>query len=356
MLLANILKARGYPELAAQRFANIRMLRPDFKEAAASEAMARLQIGDLEPGWALWEQRPELDASLKDIPLWRGEKVATLWLYEDQGLGDAIQFLRYIPLLKDYVGQIRLHISSALRRLCSDNFPDIEIIETLPPMAEARYRLSSLPFFFKTRLHTIPAAPYIAASHQDRARLRAALSTLSPPRIGLVWAGNPRFRSDNIRSIPFAHLQPLLASGASHFVSLQKDRPGDQSLVAAYGMLDVGVEMRDFADTAAIIAELDLVISVDTATAHLAGALGKPVFILLPFESDWRWLLGRQDSPWYKSARLFRQKAPDDWTPVIDAVRQEVAKFIGGDRSVLHVTPTNGPCLRQHPDALPLPA
>jgi tetratricopeptide (TPR) repeat protein len=351
MLLGNILRAWGHPEEAAVCFARVRALLPHFADAYASEAMARLQMGDIEEGFALWEKRPDLSSDPSKLPFWQGQKVSALMLYEDQGLGDAIQYLRYIPLLKKRADYLTLRLREPLVDLCEKNFPDVGVFleNELEPLAEARCRLSSLPFFFSTRLNNIPSAPYLKAPDSERWRDR--LRTVSSPRIGLVWAGNAKFGNDATRSIDFSALNPLLSCGAAHFVSLQKERSDNPS---ASGIFDAAPQLNNFADTAALIAELDLVISVDTATAHLAGALGKPVFILLPFNSDWRWLMEREDSPWYGTARLFRQKNLGDWNDVIARVSIEVRKFIDGDKSVLRAPPWKGKNLRQNPNALPL--
>jgi tetratricopeptide (TPR) repeat protein len=351
MLLGNILRAWGHPEEAAACFARVRARLPHFADASASQAMALLQMGDMEEGFALWEQRPDLSSEQCELPPWQGQKVSTLLLYEDQGLGDAIQFLRYIPLLKNRAKHLTLRLREPLMALCAKNFPDIDILaETAKaPMAEAQCRLSSLPFFFATRLHNIPHAPYLTV--QDSALWHDRLLALQAPHIGLVWAGNANFCNDATRSINFHALAPLLSCGASHFVSLQKDRSDNPTTA---GIFDAAPHLNNFAETASLIAELDLVISVDTATAHLAGALGKPVFILLPFNSDWRWLLEREDSPWYSSARLFRQKKLGDWGSVIDHVSKEVIKFIAGDKGVLHAPKWRGGNLRKNPNAVPL--
>ena len=352
MLLGNILKAMGYPEQAALQFARTHVLRPDFAEAVASEAMARLQISDWEQGWKLWEQRPDFEAKTATLPLWQGQKVARLFLYEDQGLGDALHFMRYIPLLKARANSVVLRVPESLRDLCANNFPDIEILpeNSAAPLADARCRLSSLPVFFKNNWGH---SPYLMASDQQRRFWKETLGYASP-RIGFVWAGNAKFRNDASRSLNLSKLQSLLTCGAAHFISLQKDRPDEQQELTASGIFNAAPSLNSFADTAALIAELDLVITVDTATAHLAGALGKPVWILLPFDSDWRWLMGREDSPWYPTARLFRQRKPNDWTPVIETVAAEVQKLIAGDISVLHPPVWNGETIRQNPDAVPL--
>ena len=351
LLLGNIVKAMGYPEQAAAYFGHTYALRPDFADAVASEAMARLQIGDWAHGWKLWEQRSDFEAATATLPLWQGQKVSRLFLYEDQGLGDALHFMRYIPLLKSRADSLVLRVNVSLRDLCTENFPDCEIIpeNSAMPDADARCRLSSLPFFFAPNFCN---APYLSVSKERRDVWRNVGA--SPPRIGLVWAGNAKFRQDAARSLSFSQYAPLVSCGAAHFVSLQKDRSGEQPDIIRSGIFDAAPFLGHFADTAALIAELDLVIAVDTAVAHLAGALGKPVWILLPFDSDWRWLLGREDSPWYSTARLFRQSRPNDWTPVIDAVAGELKKLIAGDLSVLKPQIGTSENLRQNPYALSL--
>jgi tetratricopeptide (TPR) repeat protein len=357
MVLGNILKAMGHAEPAALCFAKVRKIRPDYAEAAASEAMVRLQMGDMEEGWALWEQRPDLESKLKTIPFWDGQKVPSLLLYEDQGLGDALHFLRYIPFLENYASHISLRIAPSLYRLCSENFPLLSLLKEDNPLpdVDARCRLSSLPFFFQKDLAELPQTPYLHAQEDQRLSYRAKLEKNGRPRIGLVWAGNAQFLRDATRSIAFSHLTPLFADRPGHFISLQKNRPQDQVSLKSVALFDASDLIEDFSDTASLIAELDLVITVDTATAHLAGALGKPVFILLPFDSDWRWLIGREDSPWYKSARLFRQSSPGDWDTVIHSVHEALDKLWAGDTSVLLPAPWTSPCLHKNPYALPLP-
>lgn len=352
ILLGNILRAWGYPEEAAECFARARKSLPNFADACTSEAMARLQMGEMEQGLALWEHRPDFSSSLYAAPLWQGQKVASLLLYEDQGLGDALQFMRYIPLLGTRVGHLILRVREPLRTLCITNFPDIDVLadtDTAAPTTDARCRLSSLPFLFATRLSNIPPAPYLTAP--DSAVWRERMRGLPTPRIGLVWAGNVNFHNNAARSLDFCALAPVLSCGAEHFVSIQKDCSND---LATAGIYDAAPLLHNFADTAALIAELDLVISVDTATAHLAGALGKPVFLLVPFASDWRWLLGREDSPWYSTMRLFRQRKAGDWNSVIETLGCEVKKFISGDTSVLCAEKWTGENLRKNPNALPL--
>jgi hypothetical protein len=199
------------------------------------------------------------------------------------------------------------------------------------PRVDLHCPLLSLPLAFQTTLATIPArVPYVAAAPERAAAWRAKLGEAQVPRIGLAWAGNPTHRNDRNRSIGAPRFAPLLRLNAA-FVSLQKDpNPEDRHWLATQPKIDHrGDALRDFADTAALLSLLDLVISADTAVAHLAGALGKPVWILLPYLGvDWRWLLDRADSPWYPTARLFRQPVIDGWTSVIDAVTDEAMRLI----------------------------
>ena len=352
LLLGNILKALGYPEKALGCFIRARTILPEYPDSYVSEAIACLQMGDLEKGFALWEKRPDLSEHHKEVPLWQGQRVATLLLQEDQGLGDALHFMRYVPLLKTMVDQVILRLKPSLVDLCRFNFPDIEVCPegTPAPNASARCRLSSLPFFFKTRFDNLPSIPYLKAP--SSLFWKQWTKGIKAPKIGLVWAGNTKFRSNHTRSIPFEALSPLLKiCGTGHFVSIQKER---SECIQDLNFADAAPSLNSFQDTASLIAELDLIISVDTATAHLAGALGKPVFILLPFDPDWRWMIGREDSPWYPSAKLYRQTNMDDWTSVILRVAEDVKKFLDGDRNVLHAAPSTGLPVRQNPNALPL--
>ena len=198
--------------------------------------------------------------------------------------------------------------------------------DDLLPVCDLRCPLLSLPLAFGTRLDSVPAEiPYLAASQERIARWRGRLGG-ARRRIGLVWAGNPRHANDARRTIPFAALSPILAVPDVGFVSLQKEVPQSdrEALRGDERIIDLAPELGDFADTAAVLMQLDLVICVDTAVAHLAGALGKPVWILLPYASDWRWLVGREDSPWYPTARLFGQSAAGDWANVIARVAGEL--------------------------------
>jgi hypothetical protein len=186
--------------------------------------------------------------------------------------------------------------------------------------------MPSLPLAFRTRPDGVPAEiPYLRAGGEHVDKWRARIAAFPRPRIALAWSGNRAHVNDRHRSIALSCLDPLLATSGAHFVSIQRDlRDGEAELLRSRSIAHLGDELTDFADTAAVLEHVDLLISVDTAVAHLAGALGKPVWILLPFAPDWRWMLDREDSPWYPTARLFRQAAIGDWASVIDLLRAEI--------------------------------
>jgi hypothetical protein len=201
------------------------------------------------------------------------------------------------------------------------------------PAFDCHCPLASLPLAFKTRLATIPAAiPYLSASDERMTRWRQRLPRASRRRIGIAWAGNPAFKGDRTRSIGLSRFSPLLSAADVELFSLQRDlRAGDRDILRDHPhVVQLGEAMADFADTAAIISVLDLVISSDTSIVHLAGAMGKPVWVLLQYDADWRWLIGRDDSPWYPGARLFRQPAVDDWESVVVRVLAELAATPAG--------------------------
>ena len=191
------------------------------------------------------------------------------------------------------------------------------------------------------------------AGEQASLRLRLANPT-AQPRIGIVWGGNPNNHNDRKRSVPFAQLASIVEVGAEHLVSLQKGGAKTQVDLAATKIFDAEPYLDDFAATAGLLAELDLTITVCTSPAHLAGAMGRPGWVMLCFDPHWPWLLEREDSPWYPNLRLFRQDSPGDWAPVVAHVAEELKKFIAGDRSVLKPKPWNGPSIRQNIHAVDL--
>lgn len=359
LTLGNIIKAAGHTDRAIPFFEKARTLKPDLMGAWLNEALARLQIGDLERGWELWEKR-HADGERKPLPVprWKGEKVKHLLLREDQGMGDALQCVRYIPLIRDRADKITLQLTGYLKTLLVPNLPGIEVItlDDPAPAANAGAELLSLPYLCGTRLDSIPLSiPYLHAEESWRVPWQERLAALAKPRIGIVWGGNPGNRNDHNRSIPFADMMPLLKSFALHLISLQKGRPKDQAQLKKLGIFDAGPFLPFFAETAGLVAELDLVIAVDTAVVHLAGAMGKPVWLLIPFDNDWRWLIGREDSPWYPSMRIFRQNKPRDWSSVISRVVSELGDFVSGKTPAPAAAKAyTGEALRENPAAIEL--
>lgn len=312
---------------------------PRHAMAHCNAAALRLLLGDFRRGWADYEWRWQKASVVRfdrkfPQPLWRGEPVAgrTILLHSEQGLGDTIQFCRYVPLAAARGARVIFEVEPPLFGLMS-RFSDVAQVVpkggALPPF-DLHCPLLSLPMAFGTELATIPAAPaYLGAPAPQSEHWRARLAGLRRPRVGLVWAGNPKHERDRERSIALRALLPLLDVEAS-FVSLQKElRPDDAAVLQQRrDILAAGGVLRDFSDTAGLVSALDLVISVDTSVAHLAGALGKPVWILLTYVPDFRWLLDRDDSPWYPSARLFRQDATRMWDSVIARLREDLAGFV----------------------------
>ncbi len=312
-------------------------IRRDYADAHHNEALSLLAMGDFDRGLPKYEWRLRAGNSHPRVlgrPLWLGEYPLarrTILLHAEQGLGDTLQFVRYASLLARSGAKVILEVQAELADLLGaiDGVDrSVSRGEKLPAF-DLHCPIPSLPLAFRTRLDGVPAAvPYLQASPERLAKWQRRMETLAKPRIALAWAGNPAHVNDRNRSIAFSRLAPLLATEGAQFVSVQRDlRDGDRQLLGSDARIaHLGAELMDFTDTAAVIALCDLVISADTAVAHLAGAMGKPVFILLPFAPDWRWMLDRADSPWYRTARLFRQPALQDWDGVIAQVRTELTQ------------------------------
>lgn len=317
-------------------------LQPDHARAHWNEAVARLLTGDLAAGFAKAEWRLKAAAQLRlavaafSQPLWLGEtplEGKTVLVHADLGLGDTIHFARYIPMLAARGARVIAIVQEPLRPLIA-GMAGVSLCpgkDDRLPAFDLHCPLSSLPLAFGTTLDTIPApVPYLAPPALPAA-WRERLATGDRPKVGLVWSGNAAHVNDRNRSIPLATLRPLFDLDAD-FVSLQTElRAGDEEILRGQGnIVPAGPSLANFSDTAALVSALDLVVTVDTSVAHLAGALGRPVWILLPFVPDWRWLLGREDSPWYPSARLFRQGRDRRWEPVVARVRQAFAERVAG--------------------------
>jgi Tfp pilus assembly protein PilF len=317
-------------------------LQPQHVMAHCNAAALRLLTGDFERGWAHYEWRwrkKSVIAANRNFPqpMWRGEPIAggTILIHSEQGLGDAIQFCRYVPLVAARGAQVIFEVQKPLQALMASLGDAAQVVPKGSPLPtfDLHCPLLSLPGVFGTRIETIPStAGYLSAPAQHVMAWQSRLEGKRHPHVGLVWSGNPGHERDRERSIDLRAFLPLLESLAANatFVSLQKDvRPEDAIVLKERtGIFDLGNTLADFSDTAALISQLDLVISVDTSVAHLAGALGKPVWILLTYFPDWRWLLGRDESPWYPAARLFRQDKSRTWDGVIARVRQALPAAI----------------------------
>jgi tetratricopeptide (TPR) repeat protein len=334
---AAALRRLDRPHEAVMSARRARVSRPDFAQARFVEGVARLTLGDFS-GWRGYEARWGVGflASHRRsfaAPLWLGAPSLdgkTILLHAEQGFGDTLQFVRYAPLLAGRGAHVVLEVQPELARLLSP-MPGVAAViargRPLPPF-DFHCPLLSLPLAFATELATIPAAvPYVVSAAQDIALWRERLPRRRPPLIGLAWSGERSHDNDRNRSLRLETLLPLLKTAAT-FVSLQHEvRDEDAALLQEQSaIVHVGDRFSDFADTAAVISLLDAVISADTAVAHLTGAMGKPLMLLLPFGADFRWLRERDDSPWYPTARLFRQPAFGDWASVIEALRRELTR------------------------------
>jgi len=315
-------------EEAVACFEAAQAIKPDYADAQLNEGLVRLALGDYAAGWKKYAWRRLTGGfgrgkTEPPRPLWLGNwelSGKTILLHGEQGLGDTIQFTRYVPLVAERGARVILAVQRPLAALMA-GLPGVSILraqgEPVPPF-DCYCPLPSLPLAFQTTLETIPAKmPYLCAPADRIAQWRPALEIIGRPRIGLMWAGS-QAPQNRRRSIPLRLVLPLLEAPDFHFVALQKEvAESDLPLLERARMATfLGDRQTDLADAAAMISMLDLVITVDTSIAHLAGALGKPVWVLLPFSADWRWLRHRDNSPWYPTARLFRQPAPGDWPSV----------------------------------------
>jgi tetratricopeptide (TPR) repeat protein len=315
--------------------------RPDFAEAHYNEGLCRLLIGDFDRGWAeheWWRETDQLKHAKRNFaqPPWTGSPAIagkTILLHAEQGFGDTIQFCRYAARIEALGGRVILEVQRPLHDLMQTLPGAARIVSRGDPLPDFDMHcpMLGLPLVFGTGLATIPReTPYLRASAQAVANWSARLPPKTRPRIGLAWSGRPEHNNDQNRSIDLASFLSPLEGVDATLVSLQRDVRAADAIVLQ-GRSDVihfGEELKDFSDTAALAANLDLVISVDTSVAHLAGALAKPVWVLLPFIPDWRWLLDRDDSPWYPTARLFRQDDSRRWDSVLARLRAALDDFL----------------------------
>jgi tetratricopeptide (TPR) repeat protein len=330
------LQEKGQLDEAITSYQRALQLNPNDAYTHLNMSLTFLLAGNYKEGWKEFEWRQKLDEHFKHNflqPLWDGSNITgwTILLYTEQGLGDAIQFIRYAPLVAEYGARVFIECRKELKALFKNVGGVYKVIahgEQLPEF-DVHYPLMSLPVIFSTTLESIPSnVPYIRADpilvqkwrekiHQENSHLR----------IGLVWASGPGGLSKR-KSLNLNILSPLAQLNNISFYSLQKGEVAKQTKCPPIGMrlFDYTEEIDDFSDTAALIENLDLVISVDTAVAHLAGALGKPIWTLISFEPVWQWMLQREDNQWYPTMRLFRQPSPGDWNSVIAEVSKELQK------------------------------
>ena len=331
--LGFVLYGLGELAEASDCFHRLRALQPNSAEATVNLGLIHLLQGDLSAGWSEYESRWKVGVG-DDRKLvqrqWKGEPLngERILLYAEQGLGDTLQFARYVPLVAARGGEVVLEVQPQVHNLLAGTDGVSHVISRGDMLPEFSWRcpLLSLPLAFGTELDTIPAsAPYI---HPDPVRVKAWQERFqgNARRIGLAWAGNPSHPRDRLRSIPLELLVPLMSVPGTTFYSLQFGAGSEQMKQIPPGvhLIDLGADLKDFANVAAIVANLDLVISVDSSVAHLAGAIGKPVWILLNKGCDWRWFLDREDSPWYPTARLFRQTTPGGWQDVVNRIGSEL--------------------------------
>ena len=373
--LGNVCRELGQPDNAIACYRRALQLKPDNADAHFALGVALLLAGDFDQGWPEYEWRWQTKQMARgkrffSQPLWDGSSLSgkTILLYAEQGLGDTIQFIRYAGIVKSRGGKVIVECHAVLVPLfqsCASVDRALAPGSCLPPF-DVQAPLMSLPLILRTTLSTIPSnVPYLAAdaalvdhcrqelewgvgsgewgagSGTKRIATASALRTPSPPpldsghsplptphsplfRIGIVWHCKNIFPSDYQRSAPLAAFAPIAALPGVHLFSLQKEPSPAPAVSVSFPFTDLGGCLQDFADTAAALKNLDLLITIDTAIAHCAGALGVPVWVALPFAPDWRWLLEREDSPWYPTMRLFRQKRWGDWDEVFQRITEEV--------------------------------
>jgi tetratricopeptide (TPR) repeat protein len=320
-------------------------LDPEQIDANFNASLTRMCLGDLRRGFKQYEYRwkkKEFGSQRREYPqpIWTGDQDLhgkTILLVHEQGLGDTIQFIRYAPMVAAFGANVILGVQPVLKAVAA-TVPGVKHVfgdgDVLPDF-DFYCALLSLPVAFGTELETIPAnVPYIRPYKERLAKWRGRLPDNGRLRVGICWAGNSAHLNDRKRSMPLDRLAAVLSLPGVDFFSAQKDVGEAQSAILRdHGVIELGRDFDDFADTAAAVAMLDLVITVDTSVAHLAGAMGKGVALLIPFSPDFRWLLDRTDSPWYPTMRIFRQSKVGDWDAPVAQLRDELATAAGRRRS-----------------------
>ncbi len=335
---------KGLYAEAIENFDQAIEVKPDYVGAYMNRAFTFLLKGDFKRGWKdyCWRRKAESEKTVYphryQVPLWDGSPFAgsRLLVHYEQGAGDNIQCVRYLPLVKSHGGTVIFETPKSLSGLLREFDGIDELVEAScegkPPSVEFDFYipLMDLPRVFGTALETIPAdVPYLYA---DTAKVRYWQKRLAEPgfKVGIVWAGSARHKNDYNRSCPLKHFAPLADIPGVQLYGLQKGPPAAQveQVADKMSVVNLGEEFEDFTDTAAVIENMDLIISVDTSVLHLVGAMAKPAWALIPFVPDWRWLLDRRDNPWYPTARLFRQKRRGDWQGVLTRAAAELRALV----------------------------
>lgn len=340
---ATALNNKGDAKGALEQLDAADKLKPGDGYAEWLRATVLLKAGRLKEGWKAFETRQKLGAfsDIRDkkqgrsIPLWQGEDLAekTLLLHEEQGVGDTILCSRYIPQVQARGGKIFLACKDTLHRLFS-SFTGLELLDKRKPIKTSfdyQAPMMSLPGIFGTDLSSVPPpAPLFIPSALPPEIRRLLDLGKNRFRAGIFWSGNPQFPENHKRAVSLSRFLPFAGLKGVQLYSLQKG-PGEEELAAAKAeslILPLGPHLKDYADTAAVLQELDLIIMTDSSVAHLAGTLGRPVWNLLPYHAYWLYLMERNDSPWYPAMRLFRQPSPGDWDSVFTTVRKELEALI----------------------------
>ena len=335
--LGNAYLAQNRPREAVAAYEKALSIDPSFSGNVYNIALARLLMGDLARGWVGYESRLDTAEHAKKypcrMPRWKaGDSISgrRLLVYAEQGLGDTLQFIRFVPLLEPLGAAVTVQVPSSLKPLLLGAAGRAAVIGTRDPLPEHDLQCSllSLPRHLGTTAESIPRqVPYLAPPPGKFEQWKQVFSKAAGPKVGLVWAGNPKHQFDHNRSLPLRELAPITEGAPAHFFSLQKQvRPTDLEVLRATPRItDLSPYLSTFNDTAAVVSALDLVITVDTSVAHLAGALGKNTWVLLSHAPDWRWLMDRSDSPWYPTVRLFRQAELGQWAPVMRTLKEALA-------------------------------
>ncbi len=353
--LGHVYTRLGQLDQALKRFEQALALQPDSPEAHTNRGILWLLRGDYSQGWAEYEwrlQQKNASAPRWPQPRWDGslKPEEALVLSVEQGVGDILQFIRYMPRVKERVGSVYLACRQPLIPLLSRCRGIDRLIaegDTVPPV-DLQAPLLSLPYILGTTLDNLPRqVPYLEADPNLSNHWKARLAVYPGLKVGLVWQGNPEHPDDAFRSLPLQQLEPLLGIPGVHYFSLQKGDGAEQlDALPAGSLIDWSAELDEgtgaFMDTAALLRHLDLLITVDTAIAHLAGGLGVRTWLMLAAVPDWRWLLDREDSPWYPTLRIFRQTTPGDWGPVVACLRTALEREMAGrGRLVMQRTEDN---------------